>query len=118
MNRIVVTGNVTNTPTLQFSKSGEAFLKFGIAENVSRKINGEWVEEAPTFYQVTCFKAAAEALTDVLDKGMGVRVEGSLRVSKYSKDGQDRQSLEIAGDVFLVPKLKRAERPDLDEPPF
>ena len=70
-------GNVTQDPELSFTESGIAKLKFSIACNRSYKKGEDWVEET-SFFNVVAWRKLAEDTADVLEKGVGVIVQGRL----------------------------------------
>ena len=99
INRVVISGNLTRDPELRRTQSGMAVLGFGIAVNDRRKDpqTGEWGDYA-NFVDCTVFGARAEALSNILSKGMKVAIEGKLRWSQWERDGQKRSKLEVIVD--------------------
>jgi single-strand DNA-binding protein len=98
MNKVILLGNIGETPELRFGSSGIAILKLRIATNESwpdrdgqRKKHTEW-------HRATLFGKRAEALHPHLQKGSSVLVEGRLRTSSYERDGTKRYSTEIVVD--------------------
>ena len=99
INRVVISGNMTRDPELRRTQSGMAILGFGVAVNDRRRNpqTGEW-EDYANFVDCTVFGARAEALSNILSKGMKVAIEGKLRWSQWERDGQKRSKLEVIVD--------------------
>jgi len=98
--KLILTGNLGNTPELRYTKDETAVTNFSVA--VNRKRNGDKIT---TWYRVSVFGVNAENSVQYLKKGSKVLVEGSdLRVNPYTnKDGQPAASLELTAEriVFL-----------------
>lgn len=131
MNKIIITGNVTNVPELKGTPGGHNVCSFGVAVNERR--GGQ---DNTTFFRVSAWNKLAETCMTYLQKGKKVMVIGSISGRGYIKsDGSAGCSLDInANEVeFLSPRedgYERQERaaiqnevPDMtpvetDEPPF
>lgn len=102
---ITVIGNVNN-PEVKTTQNGKVVLNFSLAENHFRNVNGEWQEDGTTWRQVTVWERTAEALADVLEKGMRVIVVGPERLREFeARDGSKGKSLEMtAKHVGIIPK--------------
>lgn len=99
INRVNISGNLTQDPELKATKSGTSVLSFGVAVNDRRKNpqTGEW-EDVPNFVDCTVFGNRADALSRFLSKGSKVALEGKLRYSSWEKDGQKRSKLTVLVD--------------------
>lgn len=104
---ITVKGNVGSDPELKFSKNNTAYVTFSVAYTPRTKDGDNWVDGETMWFRVVQFGVKAEATTDMIKKGDGVLVTGSMKQSTYTdKEGKERTSLEInATDVGLVPRL-------------
>ncbi len=96
--KIVLVGNLGETPERRTGKDGQPVTSFSLAVNTKR--GGQKVT---TWYWVTAWNATAEHAVAYLKKGSQVLVEGShLRVGAYlGKDGQPHASLELTADRVL-----------------
>jgi len=109
MAQISTTANIGNYNGLQFGNDGKPRISFSAAETARIKDpSGNWVDGATTWYRVTLFGGAAEAL-DAQIAGQGgkgkVVFSGRMSTREYEKDGQVRQSLDVVADsVGIVPK--------------
>ena len=99
INRVLISGNLTRDPELRRTQSGMAILGFGVAVNDRRRNpqTGEW-EDYANFVDCTMFGNRADALANILTKGMKVAIEGKLRWSQWERDGQKRSKLEVIVD--------------------
>lgn len=99
INRVVISGNLTRDPELRRTQSGMAIMGIGVAVNDRRRnpSTGEWEDHA-NFVDCSMFGNRAEALADILAKGMKVAIEGKLRWSQWERDGQKRSKLEVVID--------------------
>lgn len=100
INKVILAGNLTRTPELRRSAAGNAILNMGIAVNNRKKdSNGEWVDD-PCFVDLVMFGKRAESVSNYLDKGTKVAVEGKLSMSQWEdrNSGQKRTKLEVIVD--------------------
>lgn len=100
MNNVCLCGNLVADP-----KKGKAektkFIEFSIAVNDYK--NGETVA---SFFDCTMYGKRAEAIADMLKKGMRVCLSGKLRQDRWEKDGEKRSKVVITVfDIdFIAPK--------------
>lgn len=108
---VTFTGNLTAAPEMKFSNAGKAFANFTVAENYRKKNqSGEWEDSGAAFWRVTVFGYQAEAVADILDKGVKVVVSGRAELREYTaKDGTPGKSLEcVANHVGVVPRAPKS----------
>src|SRR5688572_21032685 len=104
VNKVIIVGNLGADPETRFLPSGEAVCNLRVAttDRWKDKTSGE-MKEATEWHRVAFFGRLAEVAGEYLKKGSQVYVEGSLRTRKWQdKDGQDRYSTEIRGDVMQM----------------
>lgn len=96
INRVVISGHLTKDPELRQTASGTEVLQMGVAVNDRRKNpqSGEW-EDFPNFIDCTMFGKRAASISQYLEKGAKVAIEGKLRWSQWEKDGQKRSKIEV-----------------------
>lgn len=103
INVVVLTGNLTHDPALRGATSASV-LKFSIASNRSVKQQDGSYSDVPNFIDCTIFGKRADALANVLAKGMKVTIEGELRYSSWTdKDGNKRSKLEVVCQNIVLP---------------
>ena len=97
MNVVVLVGRLTRNADLRYSQNGmSSVLRFSIAVNARRRsADGNWVDE-PNFFDCVYFSKTAEAMSQYLEKGRQVAIQGELRQSRWEgQDGQSRNRVEI-----------------------
>ena len=100
INRVIISGNLTRDPESRATSSGTTVLSFGVAVNDRRRNaqTGEW-EDYPNYIDCTMFGRRADALSNILHKGMKVSIEGKLRYHSWeTNDGQKRSKLDVIVD--------------------
>ena len=104
-NRVILMGNLTRDPELQYLPSGTAVAKFGLAVNrvYNDRQSGERKEDV-CFVDITAWARQAEVCNEYLRKGSPVFLEGRLNFNSWeTDDGQRRSKLDVVADrVQLV----------------
>ena len=109
MANISTTANIGKYQGLKFGQDGKPRISFSAAETARVKDqSGQWVDGGTTWFNVTLFGGAAEAL-DQLIAGQGgkgkVVFSGRMSTREYEHNGEKRESLDVVADsVGLVPK--------------
>ncbi|HLE66276.1 MAG TPA: single-stranded DNA-binding protein [Burkholderiales bacterium] len=104
VNKVIVVGNLGADPETRYLPSGEAVTNIRVAttDRWKDKASGE-MKEATEWHRIAFFGRLAEIAGEYLKKGSQVYVEGSLRTRKWQdKEGHDRFSTEIRGDVMQM----------------
>src|ERR1700756_2783968 len=104
VNKVIIVGNLGADPETRYTPSGDAVTNIRVAttDRWKDKASGE-MKEATEWHRIAFFGRLAEVAGEYLKKGSQVYVEGSLRTRKWQdKDGQDRYSTEIRGDVMQM----------------
>jgi single-strand DNA-binding protein len=104
INKVIIVGNLGADPETKYLPSGDAVTNIRVAttDTWKDKATGE-KKEATEWHRIAFFGRLAEIAGEYLKKGSQVYVEGSLRTRKWQdKDGQDRYSTEIRGDVMQM----------------
>ena len=92
-----IVGNLTSDPELKFTTNQKAQLKFSVAVNDNYvDSSGEKVEKT-SFFNIVAWGYLAENSVNVLEKGVGVVIVGTLDQRSWDdKDsGQKRSTIEI-----------------------
>jgi single-strand DNA-binding protein len=104
VNKVIIVGNLGRDPETRYLPSGEAVANISVAttDKWKDKATGE-AKEITEWHRVAFFGRLAEIAGEYLKKGSQVYVEGSLRTRKWQdKEGKDRYSTEIRGDVMQM----------------
>ena len=102
INRVVLTGNLTQDPELRSTPDGTAVCALRIASNSRRKnaTSGAWTDK-PNYLDVTIFGTQGENAARYLTKGRGVAIDGRLDWHEWhSQDGTKRQAIQIIADTI------------------
>jgi len=96
LNKVIMIGNLTADPDLQYTQNGTARAKFSIAINRRYKDSSGQQQEDVTFVPITTWGSLAENCANYLSKGRSVAVEGRLRISSFeTKEGDKRKMTEV-----------------------
>lgn len=104
INVVSLTGRLTRDSELRQTNSGSSVLNFSIANNKSKKKDGEnWVEQDPNFFNIILWGRQGEVLQQYLTKGQQVAVNGRLQQQTYqTQDGTKRSVVQIVADNVLL----------------
>ena len=109
MANISTTANIGKYHGLKFGQDGKPRVSFSAAETARVKDqSGQWVDGGTTWYNVTLFGGASEALDQRIANQGGkgkVIFSGRMSTREYEHNGEKRESLDVVADsVGLVPK--------------
>ena len=106
INKVMVYGNLTRDPELkQLPNSGSSVANLSVATNHVWKDQQGAKREDVEYHNVVVFGKMAELVTQYLNKGSGVFVEGRLRTNSWEQDGVKKYRTEIVADrVQFGPK--------------
>ena len=119
-NKVILIGNLTADPDLQYTSNGTAKAKFNIAVNRKYKDSSGVLQEDVTFVPITVWGQQAENVSTYLSKGRPVMVEGRLRIHSFENDdGEKRKYTEVVAQSvqFLGGQSKSNQSSD-EEVPF
>lgn len=101
LNKVLLIGNLTRDPELRYLQSGTAVCDFGIAVNRRFKSAGGEQKEEVLFVDVTAFGKQAETVSEYLQKGRPVFIEGRLKLDQWTgQDGQKRSRMSVVMEQF------------------
>jgi single-strand DNA-binding protein len=92
-----IVGNLTSDPELKYTTSQKAQLKFSVAVNDGyTDASGNKVEKT-SYFNVVAWGYLAENSANILEKGMGVVVVGTLDQRSWDdkETGQKRSTVEV-----------------------
>ncbi|MDR2082509.1 MAG: single-stranded DNA-binding protein [Candidatus Ancillula trichonymphae] len=107
---VTVVGNLTAEPELRFTPSGAQVVSFTIASTarVFDRASGEWRAGDSLFLRCSAWRELAENISETLQKGMRVIVQGRLTQRSYqAQDGSNRTVYELSVDE-IGPSLRWA----------
>ncbi|HDL85605.1 MAG TPA: single-stranded DNA-binding protein [Candidatus Acetothermia bacterium] len=111
LNKVIMIGNLTADPELQYTSSGTARTKFSIAINRQYKDKSGQLQDDVTFVPIVAWGSQAENCANYLSKGRSVAVEGRLRISTFeTQDGEKKKMVEVvAQNVQFLGGARRAD---------
>lgn len=114
MNRIIITGRLTDQPQLRYTQSNKAFARFTLAVNRQRKQDG--TQEAD-FINCIAWDKTAELVCNYLSKGSFIGVEGRLQTGTYEKaDGSRGYTTDVyVQNIEFLEKKKSEQKTTNDE---
>jgi|GEM_PF-531490 len=96
LNQVILIGNLTADPELQYTQSGVARTTFSIAINRQYRDRNDELQEDTTFIPITVWRNQAENCATYLSKGRSVAVVGRIRRRRYETDeGEARWYTEV-----------------------
>lgn len=108
--QLMIIGNVGSDPELAYTPQGVARVSFSVAVN-EKWGKGENRKETTTWFRVTAWREAAEAVSQYIKKGSKVLVVGKIGARGYiNKEGEAAASLDL--NATLVKFLDGKEQHD------
>lgn len=110
INRVILIGRLTRDPELRSTTSGKSVANFSIAVDRHGK------DDDADFFRVTAWGKTADFVSNYLDKGRLVAIDGRLQSRKFQdKDGNNRETVEVVADS--VQSLDYKDRDQQDQRP-
>ena len=113
MNKVILVGRLGQDPKLAYTQSGQAVANFSLATDESyTDRSGDKVEKTE-WHRIVCWGKTGELVSNYLQKGSLVLVEGKLQTRKWQdQQGQDRYTTEISAQSvqFMEPKGARGNQ--------
>jgi single-strand DNA-binding protein len=100
INRVVLTGNLTQDPDLRSLPSGMSVCKLRVACNTARKdqSTGEWGTK-PNYFNVDVWAGQGEACAKFLRKGRPVAIDGRLDWREWeTAQKEKREAIDIVAE--------------------
>lgn len=107
LNQVTIMGNLTRSPELRQTPSGQSVAALSLALNRSYKDSNEQWQEATDYVDIVTWGKLAEQVSERLDKGSRVLVAGRLQSRSWEKDGVKHSKLEVlATDITFLDKIE------------
>ncbi len=115
LNKVMLSGRITNDIELRYTAKGTAVVKFTLAVDKNFKDSaGQWQSQT-SFLDVVAWEKWAEAVNNNAHKGSPVIVEGRIDARTYvDKDNNNRKAVEITAEYIQF--LEYKPRSDSDSP--
>lgn len=111
MNKVILTGRITQDLEVRMTQSGSKVLSFSIAvKRETKDQNGEYPVD---FIDVTCWEQKAEFLDRYASKGTLIGVCGRMETNTYqNQQGQKVKSTRVKADqveILSIPKKETSQ---------
>lgn len=113
MNKVIISGNITNDLELRTTTNGKHYVSFNIAVNEGTKEN-----PITHFFNVNAWEANADFLIKYMGKGRKVLIEGSLKTSQYEKEGKKYTNTYILASHFDFMDSKQENKQEKTQEEF
>ena len=110
INSVVLVGRLANDPELRYTPTGTPVTTFRLAVDRGRKSDSG--EDQTDWLNIVCFQKTAELVSQWLDKGALVGIEGRIQSRTWEgQDGKRNYAVEIvANNVRFLESKQEAER--------
>ena len=113
VNKVILVGNIGNTPECRYTSSGSPVTSFSLATNETwldsenKKINNtEW-------HNIVTWNKLAEFANEYLKRGQSIYLEGKIHTSSWDdKDGNKRNKIEIICSNIVPLEWKADDKRD------
>ena len=96
MNRAILVGRLARDPELRTTNSGMSACRFTVA--VDRR--GKSDDQTADFISCVAFGKTGETISQYLNKGRRIALEGRIQTGSYEKDGIKRYTTDVIVDRF------------------
>lgn len=91
VNKAIILGHLGRDPEMTYTPSGLAVCKFSLATSKKMKDG----REVTQWHRCTAFDKTGELISQYVNKGSQLYIEGEITYSQYEKDGVTRYSTDI-----------------------
>lgn len=114
LNSVTLIGRLTRDAETRTGADGDFALRLTLAVNGRQRTADGWVDD-PSYVDCVWYGKGAEAVSQYLQQGRQVAVQGSLRQRRWQKDGVKHSRLEVL--VSSLQLLASRDRPAQDAQP-
>jgi single-strand DNA-binding protein len=116
LNAVQLIGRLVKDADLSYVGNETPLLKFSMAVNKSKKVDGKYIDTGH-FFNVVMWGKLGESLSKYMLKGKRLAITGSLDQSRWEKDGQKRSAVQVIADsIQLLDSNKKTDDFDDDLP--
>ena len=114
VNKVILVGRLGRDPELKYTPGGSEVASFSMATSRYYTSNEEQKEET-TWHNIQCWGRLATIVTEHLNKGRLVYVQGRINISKWEDDdGNRREMHRIVADSVQFLDRASGERSELE----
>lgn len=117
LNSCTFVGRLTRDSEIRYSQSNLAIVRFSLAINRRKQVNGQW-QDVASFLDFSWMGSAAEKTSQYLTRGRQVAVQSEALTSSYEdRSGQKRTRVEFSvRSLQLLAGSASEDRPQPPEP--
>ena len=103
INKVILVGNTGRKPEVQTLADGTQVAKLALATTESYRLKNGTVQYTTEWHPVIAWRALANIVSQYVEKGSLLYVEGRLRHRNYEdKTGQKRYVTEVVADQIIM----------------
>lgn len=108
-NRVILVGNLTRDPEIQYTPKGTAVARIGLAVNHTWKDESGEKKEECSFIDCEAWGRTAEVITEYHSKGSAILIEGRLKMDTWEDKNtkEKRSKLKVVVESFSFVGGKR-----------
>ena len=111
LNKVQLIGNVTATPEVKETPSGQKVASFSLATNRTYKdASGEKQDQAE-YHNIVVWGKLADITEQYITKGKKLYIEGRIQTRSWDSDSGKRYKTEIVGESLLMLSGGEAQTP-------
>ena len=115
LNSVLIEGNLTRDPEYSHTPKGTPVCNICVASNRYYRLDDEFQEEV-SFFNVETWARLADACSDHLEKGRGVRVVGRLKQDRWQdQEGNPRSKVKIVAEHVEFKPVFRGRNGEVPE---
>ncbi len=103
LNKVILIGNVTQTPEMKQTSGGQNVVSFSIATNRSYKDSSGQKVESTDYHNIVAWGKLAEIVSQYADKGKQLYIEGRLQTRSWEdQSGAKQYRTEIVAEIIQL----------------
>ncbi len=107
INRVLLSGRITNDIELRYTAKGTPVIRFTLAvDRAVKDESGQWQNQA-SFIEIVAWSKWAESVNNSAHKGSPIIVEGRLETRSYvDSNNNNRKSVEVIAEYIQFLEFK------------
>ena len=103
LNKVILIGNVTQTPEMKQTSGGQNVVSFSVATNRSYKDSSGQRVESTDYHNIVAWGKLAEIVSQYADKGKQLYIEGRLQTRSWEdQSGVKHYRTEIVAEIVQL----------------
>lgn len=102
LNKVQLIGNVTATPEIKETPSGQKVASFSLATNRTYKDANGAKQDQAEYHNIVVWGKLADITEQYITKGKKLYIEGRIQTRSWETDSGKRYKTEIVGESLLM----------------